>query len=282
MSYRKDFANYIALRNEANSGKASSYLKALDLLSEIASVTPIEGCSDFWSVDSPQTIQRLYNFARGNQTKEQGVFLRGDIPKSYGQYRFYSAALRAYGQFLVTHLNDAKWMEVYQTPSLTGAEIASRLSKVNFEPEDMFTDGDSLDDLEGLDVRREVKTRKGHTQWAKIVRAEYRHQCCLTGLEIPQVLRASHIVGWAEDKKNRLNPENGLLLSATYDAAFDKHLISLDEDYRMIVSPVLRDHYNSESAKEFFLSKEGRAISRPTKYSPDQVLLQKHRDKLKR
>ena len=62
-------------------------------------------------------------------------------------------------------------MEVYQTPSLTGAEIASRLSKVNFEPEDMFPDGDPLGDLEGLNVRREVKTRRGHTQWAKIIRA---------------------------------------------------------------------------------------------------------------
>ena len=96
------------------------------------------------------------------------------------------------------------------------------------------------------------------------------------------MLKASHIVGWAEDKKNRLNPEIGLLLSATYDAAFDKHLISLDEDYRMIVSPVLRDHYSSESAKEFFLSKEGRAINRHIKHSPDQALLQKHREKLKR
>tara|TARA_B100001057_G_scaffold310726_1_gene310837 strand:+ start:483 stop:761 length:279 start_codon:yes stop_codon:yes gene_type:complete len=92
------------------------------------------------------------------------VFLRGDIPRSYGQNRFCSAALKAYGQFLVTHLNDEKWMVVYQTLRLTGAEIASRLSKVNFEPEDMFPDGDPLNDLEGLDIRREVKTRKGHTQ----------------------------------------------------------------------------------------------------------------------
>lgn len=103
----------------------------------------------------------------------------------------------------------------------------------------------------------------------------------MTGLGIPQVLRASHVVGWAEGKKNSLNPENRLLLSAAYDAAFDKHLISLDEDYRMIVSPVLRDHYNSESAKEFFLSKEGKEISKPIKYLPDQALLQKHWEKLK-
>lgn len=282
MNPREQFKNYIDSTNVEGSNKAPSYLRALDLLDQIISENPIAGCKDFWSVDSPKAVARLYSYALENQATDGSVFLHSSRPASYGKNRFYSAALKAYGQFLVTHLNDEKWMEVYQTPSLTGAEIASRLSKVNFEPEDMFTDGDSLDDLEGLDVRREVKTRKGHTQWAKIIRAEYRHQCCFTGLEVPQVLRASHIVGWAEDKKNRLNPENGLLLSATYDAAFDKHLISLDEDYRMIVSPVLRDHYNSESAKEFFLSKEGRAISRPIKYSPDQVLLQKHREKLKR
>ena len=282
MNLKERFKNYISSTNVEGSNKASSYLRALDLLDQIISENSIEGCEDFWSVDSPKVVARLYSYALENQATDGSVFLNPSRPASYGQNRFYSAALKAYGQFLVTHLNDEKWMEVYQTPSLTGAEIASRLSKVNFEPEDMFPDNDPLDDLEGLDVRREVKTRKGHTQWAKIIRAEYRHQCCLTGLEVPQVLRASHIVGWAEDKKNRLNPENGLLLSATYDAAFDKHLISLDEDYRMIVSPVLRDHYNSESAKEFFLSKEGRAISRPIKYSPDQVLLQKHREKLKR
>ena len=95
MSYREDFANYIALRNRANSRKAPSFFLALYLLSVIASVTPMEGCSDFWYVDSPQTIRRLYNFALSNQTKEQEVFLRGDIPRSYGQKRFYSATLRA-------------------------------------------------------------------------------------------------------------------------------------------------------------------------------------------
>ena len=51
MSYREDFANYIALRNKANSRKAPTYLKAIDILSEIATVISMEGCSDFWPVD---------------------------------------------------------------------------------------------------------------------------------------------------------------------------------------------------------------------------------------
>ena len=41
---------------------------------------------------------------------------------------------------------------------------------------------------------------------------------------------------WAEGEANRLDPENALCLSATYDAAFDRHLISFDEHYRLIVS----------------------------------------------
>ena len=54
---------------------------------------------------------------------------------------------------------------------------------------------------------------------------DFRGKCCVTGLNIPQTLHASHIVAWASDKTNSMNPENVLCLSATYDAAFDKHII---------------------------------------------------------
>jgi len=66
----------------------------------------------------------------------------------------------------------------------------------------------------------------------------YGGKCCITGLDVPKLLRASHIIRWADDKENRMNPENGLCLSGTYDLAFDQHLISFDEDYRMIVGSV--------------------------------------------
>ncbi|MCR4825409.1 MAG: hypothetical protein K5882_00455 [Bacteroidales bacterium] len=40
---------------------------------------------------------------------------------------------------------------------------------------------------------------------------------------------------WEEDEANLLNSED-LCLSAIYDAVFDRHLISFDEHYRLIVS----------------------------------------------
>lgn len=106
----------------------------------------------------------------------------------------------------------------------------------------------------------------------------YNSKCCVTGLNVPITLRASHIVPWKEDKTNRLNPENGLLLSATYDAAFDKHLISFDEDYRMIVSKGIKEYYTNEITREYFEKFEGKTIALPVKYLPNQMFLSKHRE----
>ena len=94
---------------------------------------------------------------------------------------------------------------------------------------------------------------------------------------LADIFRASHISPWAEDEKNRLNPENGLCLSATYDAAFDRHLISFDEHYRLVVSKEIKDHYTDAATKSYFLDHEGQTMSLPAKFLPSQMLLEKHR-----
>jgi putative restriction endonuclease len=76
-----------------------------------------------------------------------------------------------------------------------------------------------------------------------------------------------------------MDPRNGLCLSATYDAAFDKHLISLDDDYRIILSKDLKDHTSSVSLQAYFLNKEGDAITLPTRYRPHTDYLAVHRAK---
>ena len=74
-----------------------------------------------------------------------------------------------------------------------------------------------------------------------------------------------------------MDPRNWLCLSATYDAAFDRHLITLDEAYRLVLSKALRDHYTSESVKEHFMRKEGMPIALPERYLPSQAYLEQHR-----
>ncbi|HIL68604.1 MAG TPA: HNH endonuclease [Verrucomicrobia bacterium] len=105
----------------------------------------------------------------------------------------------------------------------------------------------------------------------------YQHRCCITGLDIPEVNRASHIIGWAENEKSRMDPRNGLCLSATYDAAFDCNLISFDENYKLILSKELKQYSSSESVSEHFLKREGQMIQLPIRYRPLQDYMELHR-----
>lgn len=65
-------------------------------------------------------------------------------------------------------------------------------------------------------------------------------RCPITGITDPALLRASHIVPWAEcDDAQRLDVHNGLLLSALWDAAFDAGLVSFADDGTVLASPEL-------------------------------------------
>jgi hypothetical protein len=75
---------------------------------------------------------------------------------------------------------------------------------------------------------------------------EYWHgRCPLTGITDTTLLRASHIVPWAECESDelRLDVHNGLLLSALWDCAFDSGLISFTD-----VGVVLRSDSLSDAA----------------------------------
>jgi predicted restriction endonuclease len=67
-------------------------------------------------------------------------------------------------------------------------------------------------------------------------------RCPLTGNTEPALLRASHIVPWAEcTDAQRLDVHNGLLLSALWDAAFDRGLISFADDGSVLASAALSE-----------------------------------------
>lgn len=66
-------------------------------------------------------------------------------------------------------------------------------------------------------------------------------RCAITGLAVPELLRASHIKAWAacERDEERLDVYNGLLLAAHLDAAFDVGLITVEDDGAVVVSAAL-------------------------------------------
>src|SRR5208282_3609701 len=64
-------------------------------------------------------------------------------------------------------------------------------------------------------------------------------RCRITGVTNPIHLRASHCKPWRDSSnEERLNGENGLLLTPTMDHLFDRGFISFEDSGVLIVSPV--------------------------------------------
>ncbi len=124
----------------------------------------------------------------------------------------------------------------------------------------------------------EHKQRIGQGFFRDTILAAYDSRCCISGNPVPELLRASHIVPWASDVKNRLNPKNGLCLAATYDAAFDRGLISFDRHRRLMLSKYLEDFLPDEVVEHDFWRLRGQRITMPARFEPDSKFLRIHRN----
>src|SRR5262249_37766626 len=107
------------------------------------------------------------------------------------------------------------------------------------------------------------------------VLAAYDYKCCVTGIAVPELLVASHIVPWASDPKQRMNPRNGLCLNALHDRAFDRRLMFLDEGLTVRFRSGVKFRRNL-AGLEWLLSVEGQKIRLPQKFRPDVLLLSIH------
>lgn len=85
-----------------------------------------------------------------------------------------------------------------------------------------------------------ITTRVGQGAYRKRIIHRWEYQCAVTGFDKLDVLIASHIVPWAEaTHEERLDVHNGILLSPTYDALFDRHLISFENSGGIILSDAI-------------------------------------------
>lgn len=85
-----------------------------------------------------------------------------------------------------------------------------------------------------------VTSRVGQGAYRKRIIHRWEYKCAVTGFDKLPVLIASHILPWAKANDNqRLDVYNGILLSPTYDALFDRHLISFENNGRIILSDTI-------------------------------------------
>jgi hypothetical protein len=98
------------------------------------------------------------------------------------------------------------------------------------------------------EAERLIVQRVGQNLFRDRLMTYWQGRCPLTGIADPALLRASHIIAWkdCDSDAERLNVHNGLLLSALWDAAFDRGLVTFDDAGTPAISPTLSEAARNE------------------------------------
>ena len=121
--------------------------------------------------------------------------------------------------------------------------------------------------------------RRGQQFFRQTVVNAYGVRCCISGINVPRLLVASHIKPWRDFPSERLDPRNGLCLSSLHDAAFDAGLITLDEKLLVVLSKRLKTFFPQPALEQNFLPFEQKPIRLPEKLAePDPQFIRYHRD----
>ncbi|RDL49725.1 hypothetical protein BLJAPNOD_00833 [Ensifer sp. M14] len=98
------------------------------------------------------------------------------------------------------------------------------------------------------EAERLIIQRVGQDIFRDRLMTYWQGRCPLTGITDPALLRASHIIAWKDcaGDAERLDVHNGLLLSALWDAAFDRGLVTFDDEGRPEYSPSLSENARAE------------------------------------
>lgn len=170
------------------------------------------------------------------------------------------------------------WREFTANPEALTFESQRLMAERHGQSVETYAEIDTRD-LPAAGTEREaiVKQRVNQRIFRKRVLSAYDFRCCVTGLAVTDLLIASHIIPWAEDEKNRLNPRNGLCLNALHDRAFDCGLMWVEPGFKVRFSSKLRGATKeSKLTIDWLRNYEGQSLLLSKTFEPDAALLEKH------
>lgn len=174
-----------------------------------------------------------------------------------------------------SRLDEEIWNEFFQNTN----SLLEEVDKINGAIDVVLPNNDA--DIEipnGVEEVTLTKIRRGQSFFRNTVLSAYNYTCCITGIDLPKLLQASHIKSWkdSEPTTERSNPSNGLCLNYLHHKAFDSGYITVDENYKIVVSKQLRDHLTKDIYKDLFERYEGALIKLPCRFLPDKALIRYH------
>ena len=188
----------------------------------------------------------------------------GSIAMKLANFASLDPTLKQKGLTACSKLDRLVWQQFFRDENIVEQTetICETLS-----PETLKTDDYSADD-----TIVSASGRKLQGFFRKTILANYRHSCCITGIDIPTLLVASHIIPWSTDKNIRVHPQNGLCLNVLHDKAFDKGLMTIDSDFKIVISPSVMRKKSNTALWDW----EGKKISLPEKFLPSIEFLEYH------
>ena len=272
---RQGFIDFNTRLSPENSRKATSYAQAIRILDEILvhqNEIDFHGQS-LYDISEVATIEEVLRLVKDEVKKmkndQQNIFDYGKPnQRSYPLKSFCSAALKSLKEYAL-----------YEQEVKAADAIVAQESNPRTISKKLITHFDLT--KEGEDVISVTKRRKGQDYFRRMILSNYNSRCALTGIDIPQLLIASHIIPWEdkEHKQDRLNPCNGICLSALYDKAFDEGLITFSpSDYTVCLSSALRENETKEYFDQHFGIIIGKKLTMPTEYLPNRFFLEYHYD----
>ncbi|RZK17441.1 MAG: HNH endonuclease [Flavobacterium sp.] len=173
------------------------------------------------------------------------------------------------------------WNEFHDNWNDLAYESELILAKYEQKPFEEVTEIETSDlPIHGKIREALVKVRVNQAFFRKSVLLSYKSQCCVTGLTVPELLVASHIIPWATNIKEACNPENGLCLNSLHDKAFDNGLLTISDDFRIRISDKLLMRKNDEAILKYFIPYHERMLIKPTRFLPKQEFLEYHRTQI--
>jgi len=117
--------------------------------------------------------------------------------------------------------------------------------------------------------------RLGQKSFKAVVLQAYGRRCAITGNKIRPVLEAAHIIPVSRGGMHSIG--NGLLLRSDIHTLFDRGYLSIDPDYRLLVSPRLRREFGNG---DWFYERSGQLISLPEQRTdrPNRNFLEWHNE----
>ncbi len=242
-----------------------------------------------WTKDESVLALALYcqiPFGKINKNHPQVIELAkllGRTPASVsmkmGNFGRFDEALAAKGITGLSHgsaLDKAVWDEYH----LNMQALSHTVEEITYMSEFVKDEDETLP--AGTTRATITQARVNQGFFRNAVLSAYNQQCCITKINIPSLLIASHIKPWSvsDPKTERTNPCNGLALNTLHHEAFDNGIFTIDTDYKILISRVAKERYSSDVFYDFFEKYEGKQITLPERFLPSKEMIEYHNAKL--